>query len=275
MDLNLVEARDFIRQELPYVLQTDKTFRYIIQDMLRESFADKQKTEDRFEKMLSELRALREESQRKWDEQQTEIRALREESQQKWDEQQTELRALREESQRKWDEHRAEFRQNQAEIRALREESERKWDEHRTEMRDLHKSLIRKHDSTIGALGARWGLHAEGSFRNALKSILEESFGVQVLNVTEFDHEGKVFGEPDQVELDIIIKNGLLIICEIKSSISKSDMHTFWRKVKFYEKLHDTKANRQIVVSPMVNKYAHPVAKRLGIEVYSHAEDIS
>ncbi|OQY46603.1 MAG: hypothetical protein B6242_07245 [Anaerolineaceae bacterium 4572_78] len=237
MDLNLVEARDFIRQELPYVLQTDKTFRYIIQDMLRESFADKQKTEDRFEKMLSELRALREESQRKWDEQQTE--------------------------------------QNQAEIRALREESERKWDEHRTEMRDLHKSLIRKHDSTIGALGARWGLHAEGSFRNALKSILEESFGVQVLNVTEFDHEGKVFGEPDQVELDIIIKNGLLIICEIKSSISKSDMHTFWRKVKFYEKLHDTKANRQIVVSPMVNKYAHPVAKRLGIEVYSHAEDIS
>lgn len=32
----------------------------------------------------------------------------------------------------------------------------------------------------IGALGARWGLASEASFRDALKGILEKSLGVQV-----------------------------------------------------------------------------------------------
>jgi len=45
---------------------------------------------------------------------------------------------------------------------------------------------------------------------------------VQVINVTEYDDEGEVFGRPDQIELDLLIKNGLLIIGEIQSSISKS-----------------------------------------------------
>ena len=246
--MNLVEVKELICQELPHVLQTDKTFHYVIQDMLRENFADKQKTEDRFDQVLAEIRALREESQRKWDEQQSEIRALREESQRKWDE-----------SQRKWDE-------QQSEIRALREESQQILKE--------VQLFIRKYNSSIGALGSRWGISAEQSFRSALGSILEESFGVQVLNITEFDHGGEVFGQPDQIELDIIIRNGLLIICEIKSSMSKNDMYIFGRKVRFYEKHHDTKAARQIVVSPMVDRYAYPVAEKLGIEVFSHAEDV-
>ncbi|WP_287658418.1 MULTISPECIES: DUF3782 domain-containing protein [unclassified Microcystis] len=78
------------------------------------------------------------------------------------------------------------------------------------------------YDSGVGALGAIWGKHSEESFGDALKAILEESFGVQVINVTEYDDEGEVFGRPDQIELDLLIKNGLLIIGEIQSSISKS-----------------------------------------------------
>ena len=134
------------------------------------------------------------------------------------------------------------------------------------------RGLSRKHDSTIGALGARWGLYTEQSSRSALKSILEESFAVEVQNVTEFDETGYVFGHPDQVELDIIIKDGLLIICEIKSSMSRSDMYTFGRKVEFYEKEHQQKATRRLAISPMVNEHAQRVAKKLGIEVYSYAE---
>ena len=53
--------------------------------------------------------------------------------------------------------------------------------------------------------------------------------GVEVINVNEFDDEGTVFGTPDQVEIDIIIKNGELILCELKSSMSKSDVYTFER----------------------------------------------
>ncbi|MDY7038259.1 MAG: DUF3782 domain-containing protein [Thermodesulfobacteriota bacterium] len=82
------------------------------------------------------------------------------------------------------------------------------------------------------------GLHTEQSFRNALKGILEDHFNIELINITEFDDAGEVFGRPDQVEMGIIIKNGLLIICEIKSSMSKADMYAFYRKVNFYEKRH-------------------------------------
>ena len=83
-----------------------------------------------------------------------------------------------------------------------------------------------------------------------------------------------MFGRPDQIELDIIIKNGLLILVEIKSSMSKPDMYIFERKVRFYEKRHQRKASDMIVISPMVAPNALPVAEKLGIRVYSSVEDV-
>ncbi|MFY7886582.1 MAG: DUF3782 domain-containing protein, partial [Dolichospermum sp.] len=92
----------------------------------------------------------------------------------------------------------------------------------RQEMAEILQDREMRDDyhSSVGALASIGGLHSEESFRDALKAILEESFGVQVINITEYDDE--VFGRPDQIELDLLIKNGLLIIGEIQSSISKS-----------------------------------------------------
>ena len=55
----------------------------------------------------------------------------------------------------------------------------------------------------------------------------------------------------------LIIKNGDLIICELKSSMSKADVYTFAKKVAFYEKRHQRQATRKIMVTPML----HPVAQ--------------
>lgn len=170
-----------------------------------------------------------------------------------------ELRRDREEQSKRWAEQNTRWDENQATINQM--------------LRSI-QDLARKHDTTIGALGARWGLHTEQSFRNALKGILEEFFDVQVINVVEYDDTGEVFGRPDQVELDLIIKDGLLIICEIKSSMSKGDMYIFGRKVKFYEQKHDREATRMLVISPMVDERAQSVADRLGVQVYSHAQDV-
>jgi hypothetical protein len=41
-------------------------------------------------------------------------------------------------------------------------------------------------------------MQTEAAFRNVLAGILEESFGVEVLKVTDYDDEGTVFGRPDQ-----------------------------------------------------------------------------
>jgi len=123
-------------------------------------------------------------------------------------------------------------------------------------------------------LGARWGLQSEAAFRNALAGILEQHFGVQVLSVNEYDDEGVVFGRPDQVELDVIIRNGLLLICELKSSMDKAAMYAFERKARFYERRHNCKANRLLVISPMIDARARKVAGQLGIELYSDSDEV-
>jgi len=182
-----------------------------------------------------------------------------------------ELRRERETQNRKWDAQNRKWEENQ-------EAQDRKWEANQAIINQMLQSirdLARKHDSTIGALGARWGLYSEQSFRNALKGILERSFGVEVINVNEYDDAGEVFGRPDQVELDLIIKNGELIICEIKSSMSKSDMYAFYRKINFYEKRHGRQATRKIVISPMIDPRAQKVAQELGIEIFSAAEDVT
>ena len=97
---------------------------------------------------------------------------------------------------------------------------------------------------------------------------------MEVLNLNDFDHDGEVFGRPDQVEVDVIIKNGSVILCEIKSSMSKPDMYIFDRKVAYYEKHHHRTVDRKLVISPMVDQRAIPVAENLGIEIFSYADSI-
>jgi hypothetical protein len=108
-----------------------------------------------------------------------------------------EMRRDREEQSRQWD------------------EQNRKWDENQriiSQILEEIQMLTRKHDSTIGALGARWGFQSEETFRSALRGILQDSFGVQVINSNEWDDTGEVSGRPDQIELDLIVVNGTLLL---------------------------------------------------------------
>jgi len=141
-------------------------------------------------------------------------------------------------------------------------------------MGSRHSGLPVTSSVMLDAVGARWGFASEQSFHNGSKGILENVSGVKVTSVIEFDDEGEVFGRPDQVELDVIIQDGTLILCEIKSSMSKSDMYAFERKARFYEKRRGRQADRLLVVSPMVDEKARAVADELGIEMYSYAEDV-
>jgi hypothetical protein len=171
-----------------------------------------------------------------------------------------ELKRDREDQQKRWD------------------DQQKRWDENQRVIMEILvsiKRVDRRIDSTIGALGARWGLSSEAAFRNGLRAILQESFGVKVERYEDYDHDGLVFGRPDQVELDVIIHNGTVILCEIKSSVSKPDMYIFWRKKEFYENKHDVKVARVMVISPMIDDRAGVVAKDLGIETYGYAEDVT
>ena len=171
-------------------------------DIGSQKFADKEKTEGRIERLLDELKKDPEENAKRWE-------------------------------------------QNRKEDAAKWGEDKKKWEENHNVIRNMLASieaLNKKHDSSMGALGARWGLQSEGAFRNTLRGILEDSFGVEVRRYQDFDSEGKVFGRPEQVEMDLIIHDGVLILCEIKSSMSWVEMYVFHRKKEFYEPKHGRKA---------------------------------
>ena len=199
----------------------------------------------------------------------------------KWEEQKAERDRDREEEARKWEAQKAEqnrkWEEQKAERDRDREEQAREWEESGRRFDRMHEEIMaqaKKFERSIGALGARWGTQSEKAFRDALAGILEENFDVRVLNVTEYDDTGEVFGRPEQVELDVIVKNGLLLICELKSSIDKAGMYIFERKARFYEKLHQRTANRLIVISPMIDARARKVAERLGIETFGDSIEV-
>ena len=52
------------------------------------------------------------------------------------------------------------------------------------------------------------------------------------------------------------------------------DMYIFERKVRFYEKNHKRQVSKMIVISPMIDERAKPVAEKLGIDVYTSAENV-
>ena len=264
MDKN--EVREYLVKELPAIIKEEPT---VIQSiyLIHRNFPVKDKTDDRFDRMFEEVAKNREETNKRLDE--------------------TILR-----SDKKWEEQNRQFKQEMKEINKRMDEtilrSDKKWEETNKRMDESMqesnerfnamlqeiKDIRTRQVSSIGALGARWGIAAESSFRNGLKAILEDRFDVEVLNVTEYDHEGFVFRQPGQVELDVIIRNGEIIIIEIKSSMSRSQMYTFHRKVQFYEKQHNCKTTAMMVISPMIDKYAQKVADKIGIEVYSYSEDV-
>lgn len=274
------ELKKAVQDILPQLIAEDPLVRDFVLRTVSNYYASREETESRFDRVLAELQRDREEQSHKWDEQYQQNRSIladlqqsREEQSRKWDEES-----------RRWDEQYQQNREILANLERNREEQSRKWDEQSRKWDEQHQQTQtmlaelqdqkRRYESTIGAIGSRWGLYSEESFRSALKGILERSFGVQVLNVNDFDEAGEVFGRPDQVELDIVITNGSVIACEIKSSLSKSDMYSFDRKVAFYQKRHERPVSRKLVISPMVDQRALPVAEALGIEVYSSPQSM-
>jgi hypothetical protein len=277
------EIKEIILTELPGLIRKDPRTREFILQLAQERFADKKKTEDRFETLLKEIEKLRVEGEKKWEE----MRRWWNENQKKWEENQRRW----EENEKKWKENQRRWEENQKRLEKMEEEWNKKWEENQKKWEENQKKweenqkvineilaeiklLHRKHDTSIGALGARWGFRAERSFRDAIKAILEESFPVKVQRYHAKDEEGLVFGRPDQIELDLIVKNGEVIVAEIKSSISKGDVATFIRKLEFYTKKEGRPVTRKLLISPMIDSSAKELAESAGIEVYGYPEEV-
>ncbi len=138
---------------------------------------------------------------------------------------------------------------------------------------DRHSQEIRRLGATIGAIGARWGLHSEAAFRDGMAALLQEA-GWQVDRFLAMDPEGYVFGRPDQVEIDVVIRDGKAILIEIRSSVSRGDVAAFQRKTEFYARRTGLPVARRILISPMVDPRARDLARQMGMEIYTYPEDV-
>lgn len=134
---------------------------------------------------------------------------------------------------------------------------------------ELTKELKRLGDR-ISALGARWGLIAEEVFRESLRKFLQDYFKVaRVERWEHYDEEGFVYGYPSVVEVDLIIKDEVHYLIEVKSSTSKSDISELYRIGILYEKKTGVKP-QLTAVTCFIEERARKVAEKLGIKVITY-----
>ncbi len=141
------------------------------------------------------------------------------------------------------------------------------------QMLDDQKRAIWRLEARIGALGRRWGMESEATFREAMYRLLTP-LGYAVERFIVQDDEGIVFGRPDQVEIDLLIRNDEVIAAEIRASVSKSDVAVFLRKLKFAEQVLKRTVTKKVIISPFVDDNALRFAQEAGIEVYELPDDM-
>ncbi|MCS6926652.1 MAG: DUF3782 domain-containing protein [Candidatus Binatia bacterium] len=133
-------------------------------------------------------------------------------------------------------------------------------------MEDELTLFRRTFTAQIGGLGARWGLQSEEAFRQGMRAVLQE-VGYTAERFLDYDAQGEVFGYPEQIELDVIVTNGKVMVLEIKSSLSKGDVYYFARKAAFYARKTGRQVDRKLIVTPYAETQAKEVGMRVGVEI--------
>ncbi len=142
----------------------------------------------------------------------------------------------------------------------------------REDMNELRKDTNKGFELVnrrLDALGARWGLMTEEAFREGVKGLVERYIGLSVKRWTGYDYEGKVYGYPSQIEVDIVISDKEVILVEIKSHIRASDVAIFKRKAEVYERVEGRRAGRLLMITPYVEDKAIEASLKLGVEMYA------
>ncbi len=260
---NMMEKREIekiIIEELPRLLAQSPAFRHQLIGIMAEVFVRK----DELKQVLDAIRLLREDFNKRFEEHSKRL----EEISLRLEEHSKRL----EEISLRLEEHSKRLEEHSSYIAQLIKRQE----EHSECINELMKRQdqgTKRLESAIGGLGARWGIMSEDSFREGLKGILKE-LGLKVERYIDYDTEGTVFGRPEQIELDIVIKDSITLLAEIKSSISREEIYAFQRKVEFYERKKGIKVTRKAVISPFVDPRARPIAERLNIEIYTSGYDV-
>jgi hypothetical protein len=227
--LSSEEKRRFLR-----ALSEDEEFRYAVAGLLG------------LGAVLDELRKLREDFNKHIEQEEKRWR----ENEKRW-----------EANERRWREAFKRFEAIEAELARLREDFNRLYVQVNRRLDSFERRLI--------ALGARWGVESEETFREAMKGVLEEILGTaEVEKWRVYDEKGEVLGFPAYVEADVLVRDNVHVLIEVKASVSEGDVVKFWRIGRLYERLVGVKPEL-VIVSPFVDEKSIETAKRLNVRVYT------
>ncbi len=125
----------------------------------------------------------------------------------------------------------------------------------------------------VNVIAHRFGIISEESFREGMKYVLEEEFGVA--DVGRFimeDEKGIVYNHPSTVEVDVLVKDGKHILIEIKSRVSKGDVAELYKIGQLYSEKIGVKPSL-VIIGGLIDKGAEELAKELGVKIKPTIEE--
>jgi hypothetical protein len=228
--------------------------------------------EEEIGRIWQEIERLREDMVKGFERHDAEIAKLREDMVKGFERHDREIQRLTEEMNKLREDMMKGFERHDRELERLREDMIKGFERHDMEIARLREDMMKGFDAMnrrISALGARWGLESEEAFREGLRGILEKELGLKVERWTAFDETGSVFGHPSQVEVDVAVSNGKVMLLEVSSHVKQADVAALVKKAELYERITGRRPDRLIIVTPFVEERAMEAALKLGVEIYT------
>jgi len=126
---------------------------------------------------------------------------------------------------------------------------------------------VRDFRRTVTVIAHRFGVLSEEGFRDAMRYVVEEVFGIAKVERWVYnDVEGFVYGIPSIVEVDLLIKDKEHILLEVKSRVSRGDVMELHKIRELYEKITGIKP-RSAIMGGLIDRGAKELAKKLGVEI--------
>jgi hypothetical protein len=134
---------------------------------------------------------------------------------------------------------------------------------------------VERLDRTVMVVAHRFGVLSEEGFRDAMKFVVEEIFGVARVEKWVYnDVEGFVHGVPSIIEVDVVIRDKEYILLEVKSRVGRGDVYELSKVGKLYEKVTGIKP-RLAILAGFMDRGVKELAEKLGVEVMPIAASFS
>lgn len=259
------ELIQWMRTELPRLLQEDPAFRAQVIGILSEALVSK----GELTRLLDELRAMREESQRRFEAADRRFEAIVEE-----------MRAMRADFERRFEEVDRRFeavdrrfeaadRRFEAiveELRTLRSDFEQ-WVRFSQQEFAALRVRVAEMGIGLGSLGLRMGQGLEEVIRQVIESF-SGAGPLKAARLVLIDEAGELYQPGARVEIDALVTDGRRFLVEVKNYAKTDEVWAFHRKARFAEaKLGET--FEKVLIAPAATASAVALAKQLGIICYT------